>query len=516
MANIKNHLNNIKNALFGQEVRGSIHDGIDAINKEVESTTGRQVDLEKTFDQLVINAGNSNAEIVGARVKSDGTSYPKLGDRLNEVDSQLEHKASRVNGIYDFEKDFGGVVDNQEIDNSKILIEAFNYIKQNGGGVLNFGCGTFYFLTPINIDSNLNGITLKGVMQYGNSKGTKLKYLGENYFITINSFQFSNIMDITIEGNNINNGIYINTSAFSNFIKVRFDSFTTNFRLYKKSGYVKFVSCSFSACVSTKDCVILGYEGNLVGSSSENNVEYVYFDKCNFEGNGLNSNGLKIYFGQFIYLNEVDICNFNGYGVYAETTSFNHLVNDLFIRSLSSVKNKTHIKINAMKSSINRITIDGHFTQRDNVETQDRFFVIEGNVNGYVSSVDLNAKILNTNKNVMDYGMELSYINGFNFNILGSLGKIRRTVATGNINMNSLKKTYAIQVPTGSNTYSWNLSTNSPFTSSPIILISSMGEQNYSYDIINEFGGNLAITLNFKEALNKHTIFFAYLTDNTF
>lgn len=93
MANIKNHLNNIKNALFGQEVRGSIHDGIDAINKEVESTTGRQVDLEKTFDQLVINAGNSNAEIVDARVKSDGTSYSKLGDRLNEVDSQLEKKA---------------------------------------------------------------------------------------------------------------------------------------------------------------------------------------------------------------------------------------------------------------------------------------------------------------------------------------------------------------------------------------------------------------------------------------
>lgn len=99
MANIKNHLNNIKNALFGQEVRGSIHDGIDAINKEVESTTGRQVDLEKTFDQLVINAGNSNAEIVDARVKSDGTSYSKLGDRLDSVDSQLEHNTHYINSL---------------------------------------------------------------------------------------------------------------------------------------------------------------------------------------------------------------------------------------------------------------------------------------------------------------------------------------------------------------------------------------------------------------------------------
>ena len=91
MANIQNDLNNIKNATFGQEVRGSIHDGIDAINKEVESTTSRQVDLESTFNQLVINAGNSNAEIVDARVKADGTSYSKLGDRLDSVDSQLEH-----------------------------------------------------------------------------------------------------------------------------------------------------------------------------------------------------------------------------------------------------------------------------------------------------------------------------------------------------------------------------------------------------------------------------------------
>ena len=91
MANIKNELNNIKSALYGKDVRGSIHDGIDAINKEVENTTDRQVDLENTFDQLVINAGNSNAEIVDARVKNDGTSYSKLGDRLDAVDSQLAH-----------------------------------------------------------------------------------------------------------------------------------------------------------------------------------------------------------------------------------------------------------------------------------------------------------------------------------------------------------------------------------------------------------------------------------------
>ena len=99
MANIKTHLNNIKGALYGKDVRGSIHDGIDAINKEVENTTGRQVDLENTFDQLVINAGNSNAEIVDARVGQDGKSYSKLGDRLDDFTSQLAQKANKHDSI---------------------------------------------------------------------------------------------------------------------------------------------------------------------------------------------------------------------------------------------------------------------------------------------------------------------------------------------------------------------------------------------------------------------------------
>lgn len=64
MANIKNELNQIKNAVYGKDVRGSIHDGIDKINKETEKATQKSneaIDITKnlldgSFDASAINA----------------------------------------------------------------------------------------------------------------------------------------------------------------------------------------------------------------------------------------------------------------------------------------------------------------------------------------------------------------------------------------------------------------------------------------------------------------------------
>ena len=82
MANIQHWLDQIRRAIYGREVRSSIADAIEAINKE-------QSHLDGAFDQLIINAGNSNAEIVAARVKADGTQFNTLGERLNKNDDDL-------------------------------------------------------------------------------------------------------------------------------------------------------------------------------------------------------------------------------------------------------------------------------------------------------------------------------------------------------------------------------------------------------------------------------------------
>lgn len=77
MANIKEYLDNILSAIFGKDVRQSIHDSINAINEEVaesittsQETKNRQDLLEKKYDEQIENMASSepqNAEIVDAR-----------------------------------------------------------------------------------------------------------------------------------------------------------------------------------------------------------------------------------------------------------------------------------------------------------------------------------------------------------------------------------------------------------------------------------------------------------------
>lgn len=89
MANISDKVQQIRQAVHGIEIRESLAQGIESINTEVESTTNKQTLLEAEFDQMIINAGSSNAEIVQARVDAEGNSYTNLQQRFNSVDAYL-------------------------------------------------------------------------------------------------------------------------------------------------------------------------------------------------------------------------------------------------------------------------------------------------------------------------------------------------------------------------------------------------------------------------------------------
>lgn len=108
MANISSILRKIREAIYGQEVRGSLADGLEAVNNETIAATNlsnqtkeRQNTLEVKFDEQIKNMtleDPSSAEIVDARVKEDGTSFATIGKRLNGIDSSLEEKVNKEVG----------------------------------------------------------------------------------------------------------------------------------------------------------------------------------------------------------------------------------------------------------------------------------------------------------------------------------------------------------------------------------------------------------------------------------
>ena len=97
---VEEAIKKLRAAWTGREVRDRMADTIEAMNEEVTNTSSKQSILEETFNNLIINEGNSNAEVVAARVDQNGNSYDTLGKRMNNFDEQLDtidiQKASKI------------------------------------------------------------------------------------------------------------------------------------------------------------------------------------------------------------------------------------------------------------------------------------------------------------------------------------------------------------------------------------------------------------------------------------
>ena len=261
MANIKNELNNIKSALYGKDVRSSIHNGIDAINNEVESTTGRQVDLENTFDQLIINAGNSNAEIVDARVKNDGTSYSKLGDRLAAVDSQLEETVSKHEIVVNV-KDFGAKGDG--ISDDTIPIQ--NAINNTSNNIIYFPAGVYNISDTLVLRSN---ITL-----YGQGELSQIKVINYNKkcFYSYNLIENVEIKDLKLVGSAIRKNQYPTECSAINIVNMN------NVRIY---------NCIFTGFNSNIEIS----KGKLLRIYNNNILDALQFDDTVQDPSGESSTG---------------------------------------------------------------------------------------------------------------------------------------------------------------------------------------------------------------------------------
>ena len=117
MANIKQYLDNILHAIFGREVRQSIHNGIEAINNEVGDNTIRQDLLERKYNEQIANIASSepqNAEIVDAR-----QGFRTLGEAIRQKIYHFNNVEEMKNCLTLLPED---------------VVQTSGYFKENDGG----------------------------------------------------------------------------------------------------------------------------------------------------------------------------------------------------------------------------------------------------------------------------------------------------------------------------------------------------------------------------------------------
>lgn len=74
-----------------------INDSFDLVDAKLKETQDKNVNLDETFKQLIIDKGNSNAEIVASRRdKINNKTHNSLPDRLDSVSSQLAQTANEL------------------------------------------------------------------------------------------------------------------------------------------------------------------------------------------------------------------------------------------------------------------------------------------------------------------------------------------------------------------------------------------------------------------------------------
>lgn len=89
-------LHNLLHATYGRDVRQSLHDGVKIATDTANKVKEAQEQLDNKFEEQIKNMtleSPSDAEIVAARTKANGTTYDTLAKRLEADDGKTEFAA---------------------------------------------------------------------------------------------------------------------------------------------------------------------------------------------------------------------------------------------------------------------------------------------------------------------------------------------------------------------------------------------------------------------------------------
>ena len=165
----------------------------DAVLMNAQNINQSNVDVQKQLDQIIVESGTSDAEVVQSRIAYNGEEFTTLKNRLDKRDENL---LTRIVNAVDF-----GIVGDGVTDDTTAIQSALDYAKDNGGELF-LPEGTYLISSTL----YLNGVTLRGNVSniFVSGKGTIIKCATKDFkavaqgSTSVKDIQF-NISNIIIE-----------------------------------------------------------------------------------------------------------------------------------------------------------------------------------------------------------------------------------------------------------------------------------------------------------------------------
>ena len=343
---------------------------------------------------------------------------------------------------------------------------------------IRFGAKTYAFNSPIILNK---AIKLIGQSGYSTAPKTVFSINGD---MTLNNTSGNIIEDIDFKLND--SSMNLNNVTLSTFSRCEFNSNTTALELKNLCAYVRFIRCAFSTNGTNYNCVV-------VGRIIENNLEYIYFDTCNFEGGASTGcTALQIIDGQYVYLTNCDIAKWEK-AISIKPTKLSQF---FFFSDISIALCNNGIEAIAETCSINQLNINGNIglTAKTNGSLALKY---KGNNLSYVIT---NTDCLFSNNGVaVDYFGETEYTSG-NINCRSNYGINKKQESIYKLTANSVAP---FKVPINNGTSAdIVISNNSPINYRPMAIISMQPAASFNYSVLNTKGGQLKIHV---ETSNTYT-----------
>ena len=165
----------------------------DAVLMNAQNINQSNVDVQNQLDQIIVESGTSDAEVVQSRYSYNGEEFTTLKNRLDKREKNL---LTRIVNAVDFD-----IVGDGVTDDTAAIQSALDYAKDNGGELF-LPEGTYLISSTL----YLNGVTLRGNVSniFVSGKGTIIKCATKDFkavaqgSTSVRDIQF-NISNIIIE-----------------------------------------------------------------------------------------------------------------------------------------------------------------------------------------------------------------------------------------------------------------------------------------------------------------------------